>query len=149
MGGHIQRAEIADVLWVAAHLRQADRVELGTDNADEIDLVLYRAWALSTWCNVVLVDGIPAIVYGVCPGASLVEGSVWMLATERLRHVRREFVERCRAEVDRMLATFPYIHNHVHAGNTRALHWLRWLGFTIDPEPTGRDNQFLHFWKEA
>lgn len=149
MAGTIQTATLADALWVASRLRRADRVELGLEDQDEIDLVLYRAWECSTWAKAVLVDGIPAIIYGVSPTDRMVEGSVWMLATDRIGLIRREFVAQCRGEVEKMLATYPYIHNNVHAGNREALRWLRWLGFTVDPAPTGRNNEFLHFWKEV
>lgn len=142
-------AELPAMLWIANHLRQADRVELGLENTEDLELLLLHSLNISTWCKVGLVDGIPAIAYGVAPSDNLVEGVCWMLATDRIRHVRRRFIRDCGREVEKMLSVYPYIHNHVHVGNAIALRWLRWLGFTFDPKPVGPGEQFLHFWKEV
>lgn len=134
-----------DVDHVAAHLREADVIELlaagFADPADEVR----RGWVGSDWTRSVLVDGVPAIIYGVAPTGVDECGSPWMLATDGIRAIQRAFLLGSRGEVGRMSEGYRFLVNQVHRGNALSIRWLRWLGFTIDPAPAGRDGQFFTF----
>lgn len=145
----IEPATLPAVLWIAGRLRAEDMRELGISTPEEAELVLYQALEVSTWARVGLIDGVPAIAYGVAPGGRLIEGTPWMLATERIHEVKKQFWGYCRAQVADMLASYPYLTNRVHVGNTVALAWLRRLGFTVDPKPRGLNGQFRKFSKVA
>jgi hypothetical protein len=135
----------SDVDHVADHLREADMIELRaagfTDPAGEVR----RGWTGSDWTRSVLVDGVPSILYGVAPTGLRGCGSPWMLATDGIRAITRPFLLGSRGEVERMRAAYGFLVNQVHQENALSIRWLKWLGFTIDLEPAGRDGQFFTF----
>lgn len=142
-------ATSARVEHVAAHLRAADRAELAiTSPGEDPAAVLRDSVQGARLAIVAAVDGVPAIVYGVSPTPDPYIGSVWMLSTKDLHRVRRQFIERCRAEVRLMQQHYPVLTNEVHRENTLAIRWLEWLGFTIDrARPTGPNGELYVFWK--
>ena len=134
-----------DVDHVAANLRDADLVELRAAGFDDPAGEVRRGWVGSDWTRSVLIDGVPAILYGVAPTGLQGCGSPWMLATDGIRAITRQFLLGSRGEVERMREAYCFLVNQVHRGNALSIRWLRWLGFTIDPEPAGRDGQFFTF----
>lgn len=134
---------------VADGLRAADRAELAiTAPGQALREVLRESAAASRWAIVASVDGRPAIAYGVAPSLDPDIGVPWMLATDDLLRVRREFTERCRGEVRLMQQAFRVLTNEVHRENAVALRWLSWLGFHIDRErPVGPGGELFVFWK--
>lgn len=139
------------VRHIAVHLRQADRDELAiTSPGRTAEQILDDALSDSRWCTVAYVDGEPAIAYGVAPTHKLGVGAPWMLATDRLADIERDFVRGCRGEVDLMLRSFSMLTNAVHCDNKLVLRWLRWLGFTVmDRHPFGPGDQLLPFFKRS
>lgn len=137
------------VEFIAERLRAADVAELAITHPGQAPGdVLRDAIDSARWAIVAEVDGRPAIVYGVTPTPDPRVGSAWMLATDDLRRVSREFIARCRAEVRLMEQTFLVLFNEVHRENKLALRWLEWLGFTVDRErPTGPNGELFVFWK--
>jgi hypothetical protein len=118
---------------IAARMREADRVELSVTSPGKSPLqVLMEALEHSRWCTVVRVDGEPAIAYGVAPSEVPHVGAPWMLATPDLLRIRRFFLQHCRGEVRLMEQAFPALFNRVHRGNTCAIRWLEFCGFTLE-----------------
>ena len=142
----------AGVAHIGANLRQADRVELAvTSPSEEPAAIVARSVADSRWAIVAAVDDVPAIVYGVAPSElSPHIGHPWMLATDDLLKVRREFARRCRDEIRLMSMRFACLTNQVHRDNALSIRWLQWGGFTIDYDrPVGPNDELLVFWKGA
>jgi 2-keto-3-deoxy-L-rhamnonate aldolase RhmA len=137
------------VAHVLDHLRDADRREVALSSGKDVREVLLESVALSDWANVAEVDGVPAILYGVAyiaPGI----GAPWMVATDDIRKVRRQFVQACRAEVDVMAAAYPDLRNIVARFNRCSIRWLEWLGFTIHrSRGVGPGGKFYLFTKGA
>lgn len=134
---------------IADHLRAADLAEIAiTSPGDSPREVIEEGARESRLTITAAVDGVPAIVYGVAPTTDPHVGRAWMLATDDLLKVRREFLASCRAEVRLMQQTFAVLTNEVHRDNAVAIRWLEWLGFTIDRErPVGPDGALFVFWK--
>ncbi|WP_223621175.1 hypothetical protein [Lysobacter sp. ESA13C] len=135
--------------YIAERLRAADRVELAvTAPGRAVAEVLHDSVLSSRWSIVAEVDGVASIAYGVAPTADPLIGSPWLLATDDLRKVRREFIERCRGEVRLMQQKFLVLTNEVHRDNALSIRWLEWLGFTIDrARPVGPNGEMFVFWK--
>lgn len=113
-------------------LRDADVAELAiTSPGYSPDDLLRQAVELSYFAELVRVEGRPAIVYGVAPTRVYGVGSVWMLASNDIGRIRKQFVAGCREKVEMMNRMFPVLCNWVHAENTVAVNWLRWLGFEV------------------
>jgi hypothetical protein len=102
-----------------------------------------RWGSASDWATVVAVDGVPAISTAYSAGVKV--RVPWMLATDDIRAIGREFLLGSHGEVDRMRKSYALLINNVHSKNTLSMRWLKWLGFIIDPTPAGPDGQFLTF----
>lgn len=82
--------------------------------------------AFAAWTGTV--DGVPICMFGVSSG-EIGEGRPWMIGTKDLDRFAFLFLRRCRPQVERMLAIRSVLANYVSVDNTRAIEWLRWLGF--------------------
>lgn len=70
----------------------------------------------------------------------------WMLCTTTLAEVpRRAMAGVSRQVADGWKAKFSHLVNLIHARHSRALRFVKWLGFTVHPEPAGPGGQFFVF----
>lgn len=123
--------------FIAEHIRLDDEEELwasvGMSPSDALGMSLAES-ALS-WTGTI--DGVPVCMFGVAE-FSEGKGRPWMIGTDHLNRYPFIFLSHCRGCLDQMLEHYPYLENYADQRNTRALAWLRWLGFTFDdPEPMG------------
>lgn len=138
------------IRYIAEHLRRGDCRELAvTSPGEDVHAILAESARSSRWAVVAAVDGRPAVLYGVAPsGHDPQVGVPWMLATDDLLRIRREFVALCRNEVRLMEQRFAVLANEVHRENRVSIRWLEWLGFTVDrTKPRGPGGQMFAFWK--
>ena len=83
--------------------------------------------------------------FGVQPGDGY--GIPWMLCTDAVDRVpRRAMAAVSRQVVDGWKASHDALLNMVHARNERAVRFVQWLGFTVEPEPIGPGGEFRAFW---
>lgn len=140
---------IADL---AAGMREADRREVWASHRHRPAEALEQALRRSELAWTCFVRGRPAFMWGVARQGSLISrvGAPWLLGTESLYAVRREFLRQSRAYVERMQGRFPRLENYVHAQNGFSIHWLKWCGFVLDDIPELiNDAEFLLFWRDA
>lgn len=133
----LRAASEADIPALCADARPADVAEMVAQGTT-FDAALRDGVARSTWAVTGFVNYVPVCMFGVAPGSVLTGvGIPWMLATSALDRadVRfiREFLPRNRLAVQAMLDTYPRLVNIVDERNSRAMHWLRRLGFRFDP----------------
>jgi hypothetical protein len=126
------RAHDAEEIWAAGHMKAHDALTVSLRAA-----VLARTG---------LIDGEPVCVFGVSPASLLTGiGTPWMLATPSVHHADRTLVRLSRPIVEAMQAFFALLVNWVDARNARAIRWLTWLGFTVEPaRPYGMDGLPFH-----
>jgi hypothetical protein len=135
---------------IARNLREADKAELMTTAPAKLIGILMEAITVSRWAHVALVDGEPVLAYGVSPHeANPNWGVPWLLGTDGMRRIRKQFIQTCRGEVELMETRFTFLFNRVHDRNALAIKWLMWLGFTIDfARPVQvRGRTFLNFYR--
>jgi hypothetical protein len=146
----VGRATVADVTGLAPHLRAADVAEIqaasGLDSAEG----LVRSFNLSTHVWAVRdATGRPIALWGVGP-LSLVEGRgcPWLLAADAFEALGPDIVRLSRPLLAAMRDLYPRLENHVDARHRKAVRWLSWLGFTIEPAmPWGVEGRPFHrFW---
>lgn len=79
-------------------------------------------------------DHEPIAVFGVAP-LSLLGGTgiPWLLGTGRLFRFPGALVREGHRYVERMLALFPHLENHVDARNEASIRWLAHIGFKVHP----------------
>lgn len=144
----IRKAESADILHVANHLRSADMAELSASMPPGIPprFSVMESALCSVWCMAVRVDDRPAILFGLAASDHPRAGVPWLVGTDDMFRIGRPFVRGCREWVRQMRARFPFLYNQVHAANVVSINWLRWLGFHVDDAPTGPGGEFRYFW---
>ena len=136
---------------VAADMRAEDRREIWASHRHTPAEALQRSLGRSELAWTCFVQGVPAFMWGVSRQGSLISrvGAPWLLGSERIYAVRREFLKQSRAYVERMQAHFPYLENRVHAANHFSMRWLKWCGFTVNDTPEMINGEsFYSFWRE-
>lgn len=97
------------------------------------------------------VDDQVVCMFGVGIGQDYNTGLPWMFGSTLVDRYEKIFLRRCKPYVDKMLIFFPMLVNFVDCRNVRAVKWLKWLGFTFDPEclPIGKNGEYFYrFWKK-
>lgn len=120
-----------DIEAIVADARPGDVEEMAAMRTT-VEQALRDGVRLSPWVGVGTIDGVPVCMFGVSPRGLLAGvGEPWMLATNRLQLAKREFLRASKPVLRVMLEDFPRLVNIVHARNTEAIRWLRWLGFDV------------------
>ena len=140
----ITPATAFDFYYIADHLREIDRVEVSLAYGRPArDVIRGSAHGLSA--QIVRFDGLPAILFGVALGNG--PAAPWMVATDALYDMPQQFIaDESAALVSGWLRDYGYLKNRVHRDNATSINWLRWLGFSIDTQPTGPESAFFDFW---
>lgn len=146
----IRTASPADIEALAPNLRPDDVAEIRAASGLAPDVALRRSFALSThvWAARHDADGVVAL-WGVGPlSLSAGRGCPWLLASPVFDRFGRQIVGLSRPLLARMQAAYPRLENHVDARNRRAVRWLGWLGFVVEPPaPWGVEGLPFHrFW---
>ena len=119
---------------LAPRMRAADVREIEAVNGATPLEALRTSLARSTEAWAGTVDKEVACIFGVGPLSLLGgEGCPWLLGSDLVERKALAFARRNRAMVARWLQTFPVLRNVVDARNTRAICWLGWLGFVLQP----------------
>lgn len=137
---------------IAESMREADRREVWASDRWLPLYALTYSLSFSRIAWTCMVHGVPAFMWGVTfhGGMHSEVGVPWLLGTDAINEVSREFLKQSRAYVDRMQNGFTRLENIVHAENALSIRWLRWCGFTIEKEPIERNGEkFFPFWREA
>jgi hypothetical protein len=127
-------------------MREADKVEvMASCGRSPVD-ALYESVYGSTRCWTGMVDDKPAFIFGVAP-LSLMGGvgSPWLLGTDKVLEVKREFLENSKPYVAEMWLLFPTLKNFVDVRNKVSIRWLKWIGFSmLEPIPYGINGELFH-----
>lgn len=137
MKGRFRPADIEE-LWAAAHKSPEECILGGIE--------------VSPLCWTALFDGSPSAVFGVAPQSMLGgAGSPWMVGTVDLDRHAYTVMRHTGSCIAAMLLCFPRLSNFVDARNTKAIAWLKRLGFRFhDAEPHGLEGlPFYRFEMEA
>jgi hypothetical protein len=142
----IRQAVIEDAQELYANMRQNDLDECNALGPHDIQRSIERSIRSSTLCWSLIIDGKLAAVFGVGVISVLTGiGSPWLLGTSVLDRHPRVLVRNTAPYIGAILRAFPHLINFVHARNTRSVHWLRRLGFTLHPpEPYGELGELFH-----
>lgn len=137
---------------IAENMREADKREIWASDRLLPLYALKQSVLMSRESWTCLVRGVPSFMWGVARKGCILSdvGVPWLLGTDAILDVRREFLRQSRAYVSRMHKGFARLENIVHAENTLSIRWLKWCGFTIENEPVKRNGElFFPFWREV
>lgn len=145
----IENAKPAHIPAISSRMRAADVREVWASDRWLPGEALEKSLQQSVQAWTCLLEDVPAFMWGVCGvSESPHVGVPWLLSTDDIHRVSREFLRQSRAYVERMQAHFPRLQNRVHAENTISIRWLRWCGFTLNAAPeTINGESFYSFWR--
>jgi len=100
-----------------------------------------------------LCDGRCFCLFGVWPDSlTATSGQPWLLTSPAILGAKIVFGRASRQYLPYLRNRFTYLHGWVYEGNTVSRKWLKWLGYTIAPEPTtiGDGKRYYRFeWSAA
>lgn len=151
-GGEVVKGR-QEILIVPATMEHAQRLVLREQDAAELAALginqedgLRAALARAVWAETYLIGGEPAAIVGLGRSALLGgHGVPWLLTGPAVERHKKLFLRESRRQVARMLAEVRPLVNWVHADYRRAVRWLEWLGFELDPPRTLNGAPFRRF----
>ena len=142
----VVKAKASHVLPVAWNMRHADanEVRLAT-NRTPLD-ALRDGFNMSLYSWTILLRGEPIGMFGLsCLTILGNSGVPWLLGTDKMLKIRRQFIEESKEFVHFMNVIYPHLVNFVHVDNAPSIRWLKVLGFTLhEPVPAGPFDAMFH-----
>lgn len=125
--------------YIAANIRHSDRKEIYYLAAMKPAAAVKTTMASAVVARTVMVDNLPAVIFGVSRRSFLSDvGVPWLLGTPVAEEHQFRFGRETRDHCRRMMTIFPVMENYALAENTRTVRWLKWAGFDIeDARPFG------------
>ena len=145
------QAAPSHIVYVASNIAQEDRAETLVMGFSTPLEALRRSAQASRDTRAGIVAGHPLVIVGVAQETLTSDvGHPWMLGTREVPSHARAVMEGSREVITQYLQWYRLLYNIVDARHTRAVRWLRWLGFTIEPaQPLGPKRALFHkFWME-
>jgi hypothetical protein len=145
----IRPVEPGDIEWLAPRLRMADIVECYASGIDNPLDGVRMSVANSVFARVLVIND-ELVAIGGCVEHPLSTqlspiGVPWVVGTPVLIDHPRVLQREGHRYIAAMLERYPQLVNVVHAANTRALVWLRHMGFTLSPPaPWGPRGALFH-----
>lgn len=145
---HVEPITEARLRYVLANLSREDAAELRAAGlADDPMQAFEFGWRSAVDSGCVLFDDEAVAVFGACPSREDPSiAVVWMVATERFTERPQAMARLSRKVVAGWRRRFRMLTNLVHCDHGRAIEWLRWLGFHVEPVTIGPRNAFYAFW---
>lgn len=135
-------AEIVELMAETA--READRAEFQAIQGWSVLDELRRAVELSYYCRAFYLQGELAGIFG-CIRHDEDTGWPWLISGAAVDKGRKAFLIACREQVAIMRRNHPVLLNFTDARYSRALAWMRWMGFEMHAAvPYGVNGEPFH-----
>lgn len=147
---HYRRAYFEDCAVLAPKMRDKDKEEVWHSDGMSPLVALQTSFDASSEANTIIADDGEVIgMFGVAPTPIPTIGTPWLLASDRLPEVAREFIPQSRKWIEHIHDDYDLLFNYVYAKNTISIRWLKWLGFNFvrETEYGVNPTQFLEFAK--
>lgn len=127
---HYRPATLDDVHELAPRMRKSDVEEIAASSGVEPAQALFLSLlAGAETHSIIAQDGEVIGMFGVVPSTDPLIGIPWMLASDRLPEIKKEFLPQSLEWVKEVNKKFPILLNYVDKRNKKAIRWLRYLGF--------------------
>ena len=129
---HYRPSQLEDINRLAPDVRQADRDEIMASHGLEPLPAIAFCMGSSEECNTMIDDNKDIIgMFGVAKFGEL--GVPWMLSSERIyqKKIARQFLIQSKQWIDSTMLRYMILTNFVSADNTKAIKWLKYLGFSF------------------
>lgn len=139
-----------DATVLAPKMRKQDTLEVWHSHGLSPLEALTMSLLLSVEANTIIDDDDEVIgMFGVGEATPQV-GIPWLLASDKLRDVTKQFLPESEKWVKRMNERYDLLYNYVYAGNTTSIRWLKWMGFSFIreiPDHGVHPTKFIEFAK--
>jgi hypothetical protein len=143
----VREAVETDCHDLAPRLRAEDVAEVwASSRSSPLSALLSGLTAGKCW-TILGYEGEIVGMFGVAPIEGGPAGSPWMLCSEGLVGIQRDFIRQCPAWIDRMHEDYPVLWNAADTRNVVHLKWLRRCGFDFTSTFTLNDIEFVQFMK--
>lgn len=134
---------------MAPHMRSMDVDEIWSMCAMKpLDALLYSVQDSKEALTVMMPDSdVPVMMFGLGAASGILnrKRSIWLLGTDHIKRIKREFIEESGKYLE-TIAAGETVYNYVLSGNSASLRWLKMLGFTImEPKPFGWLDKPYHY----
>lgn len=126
-----RRSTLEDVEFLAKNIREEDRQEI-----EALGVTPYNAFKFGleptadTWTA--LLNGVPMAMLGTYKQSMLGDSAeIWMLGTRDIDFIAREMIVITRKILKYELTRHKELYNFIDARYTKAIKWLKILGFTM------------------
>jgi hypothetical protein len=126
-----RKSVFSDVEYLADNLRDADEKELKASSGLEPLEALSLSFQISHECNTIVTD--EGTVVGIFGLARINDtmGCPWLMGTDLIKDIRSEFLRGSKDWIIEKNKEYQVLTNFVHAENTTAIRWLKYLGFSF------------------
>lgn len=132
MKPYYRPATLDDAYDLAPRLRQIDVQEVkDSSGVTALDALLLSVQASDEAHSIIATDGEVIGMFGVSPTADPTLGVPWLLCSDRLPEVRREFIPQSIEWVKQVNKKYDVLFNYVAKENFVAIKWLKSLGFNF------------------
>lgn len=144
----VREAKLTDIPYLANNIRECDRQEIWAMSHKTPEEAFLQGYNISDTPYVVEWRGKAIAMFGVT-GDKGALGVPWMLATDDIKSIRKDFLRGCKPYVEDMHKDYPMLTNFVWVENDVHILWLKWLGFEFtEPKPLGKNQElFIQFYK--
>lgn len=129
---HYRPSCLEDINRLAPDVRQADRDEIMASHGLEPLPAIAFCMGSSEECNTMIDDNKDIIgIFGVANFKNI--GVPWMLSSERIyqKKIARQFLIQSKQWIDSTMLRYSVLTNYVSQENTKAIKWLKYLGFSF------------------
>lgn len=128
---NMQEADVREC-WAASHVTPFDALSFSVTGSRDP-----KCW---------VVNGRAVTMYGVAENTALTNYSVpWLLASNLIEELSRPFIRGCRLVSDEWKREHNTLRNFVDSRHTKAVRWIKWMGFEVFPaRPFGPDQVPFH-----
>ncbi len=130
----IVKAEWQHIAPIAENLRDADILEIRLSSNKTPLQAVSEGFEQSIMVWTGMYGDVPIGMFGLCSLTILGNTGVpWLLGTDEMMKIRRQFLTDSKPYIDQMLSIHPRLVNFVHVDNSAGIRWLHWLGFDMQP----------------
>lgn len=128
----IEKATKEHVPLILEALPSVIREELEIVSGKSAEEGLLDAINTADSSHVVIVDGQLVCMFGYHLKSLLTDTAYpWLIPTEHIKGKERTFAKYSKKWIDHLSGRFPNLVNAVYSENTKAIYWLKWIGFNL------------------
>lgn len=128
---HYRPAIIMDCDDLAPRMREQDAKEVWHSHGlTPLEALVFSFQRAEESYSIISDDGQVIGMFGVGRVTSNI-GVPWLLASDELPKVAKEFIPQSKEWIDRVHERYDLLFNFVYAKNTTSIRWLKWLGFSF------------------